>query len=610
MKRLCTLVVFVFYFIQINHAEKVLLLLNSQADISAAGKIKTKLAKTTFIYQKLFKHAQSTQSNIIAYLNSEGVPFRSYYLVNMIHTDLTVKQLDIMRQHPDIGAIIPDGNFELPILDRTSIVGRSIDSIEWGLNMIQAPAVWAKGFNGKGITIGGQDTGYDWDHPALIKNYRGWNGVVSDHNYNWHDAIHTLANTNPCGVDSPIPCADNNHGTHTMGTMVGEDGPQNQIGVAPGAQWIGCRNMDKGNGTLSTYMECFEWFLAPYPIGSTPAFGNPSQAPHVINNSWACPIEEGCNTSNFPVMEQAVNTLKAAGIVVVVSAGNDGSEGCSSIYNPPAIFDNSFSVGATTIADTIAMFSSRGPVTIDGTNRIKPNVSAPGRSVRSCIPGTGYAAYSGTSMAGPHVAGLVALLIQARPELDGEVEKIESIIEHTAVRKFPSVSCTDSSTQVFNNTYGWGRINALAAINYVTENVIVKDANWYIPNNSGLILTSPNGSRFNLVVDHLGNISTLLNTTTYTNSTKLEHGSLIFIEHTKTIIFSNGSNYNRLIINNGHLITESVVNPSIPLVTHQGNIEVITPSKALILKSTDGFAYAITVENDGSLASKRVPLID
>ncbi len=152
--------------------------------------------------------------------------------------------------------------------------------------------MWAAGYTGQGAVIGGQDTGYDWDHPALKNQYRGWNGASADHDYNWHDAIHVTGSI--CGANSPEPCDDDDHGTHTMGTMVGDDGLGNQIGMAPGARWIGCRNMNDGVGTPATYTECYEWFIAPYPVGGTPDQGDPSKAPDVINNSWGCPPSEGC----------------------------------------------------------------------------------------------------------------------------------------------------------------------------------------------------------------------------------------------------------------------------------------------------------------------------
>jgi len=317
---------------------------------------------------------------------------------------------------------------------------------------VRAPDVWALGYTGQGIVVGGQDTGYDWEHPAIKGKYRGWTGFSADHNYNWHDAIHSGGGS--CGADSPEPCDDNSHGTHTMGTMVGDDGGGNQIGVAPGAKWIGCRNMDQGNGTPATYSECFQWFIAPTDLsGQNP---DSSKAPHVINNSWGCPEFEGCIDPN--VLKAVVENTRAAGIAVVVSAGNSGPS-CESVETPAAIYEASFTVGATFDSDLIATFSSRGPVTVDGSNRLKPDVTAPGVNVRSSVPGGGYATLDGTSMAGPHVAGQAALLISAQPELAGDVDSLEICIEETAFPRASGQNCGGIPfPEIPNHTYGWGRV--------------------------------------------------------------------------------------------------------------------------------------------------------
>jgi hypothetical protein len=193
---------------------------------------------------------------------------------------------------------------------------------------------------------------------------------------------------------------------------------------------------------------------------------NPAMAPHVINNSWSCPPSEGCNSTNFATMNTAIENLRAAGVVVVVSAGNSGGGGCGTVNAPPAIFPGSFDVGATDINEVIAGFSSRGPATYDNVTYIKPNVCAPGVSVRSSTPGGGYGTSSGTSMAGPHVAGAVALMISANPSLSGQVEQIETILETTAREKTTSQECGGvPGSNIPNNTYGYGIIDVLAAVN-------------------------------------------------------------------------------------------------------------------------------------------------
>ena len=287
-----------------------------------------------------------------------------------------------LARRPDVAHVYANPQVTMPEPEANDQINmpNEVMAIEWGVEKIGAPNVWTAGYTGQGIVIGGQDTGYQWNHPAVIDQYRGWNGVSSDHNYNWHDAIHDADNSR-CDKDSPAPCDDNSHGTHTMGTMVGYDGGTNQIGVAPDAKWIGCRNMNLGNGTPATYAECYQWFIAPTDLNDENP--DPALAPHVINNSWSCPTSEGCTDPN--VLLSVVNAVRAAGIVTVHAAGNAGSS-CSSINTPAAIYDASFTVGNTTSTDGIAGSSSRGPVIVDGSGRLKPDVSAPGTSIRSSVP--------------------------------------------------------------------------------------------------------------------------------------------------------------------------------------------------------------------------------
>jgi subtilisin family serine protease len=434
-----------------------LVVLRDRADLRSAARGRTKADRGRFVSDRLREVARTSQAPLLRALEARGVPHRSYWIQNMVWIRGDRSLLEAVARRPEVLRIEANPAFRVlqPLEDTPS--GESTTSIEWNILRVLADHVWSLDLDGEGVIIGGQDTGYQWDHPALRESYRGWDGAAADHDYSWHDAVH--AGGGVCGADSPVPCDDHGHGTHTMGTMVGDDGGVNQIGMAPGARWIGCRNMDQGVGTPATYIECFQWFVAPTDrLGQNP---DPSRAPHVINNSWSCPPSEGCSHDTLLTV---VENTRAAGIVVVVSAGNEGS-GCGSVAWPPAIHDASFSVGATDSADQIASFSSRGPVTVDGSQRLKPNISAPGVAVRSSVPQDGYATLQGTSMASPHVAGLVALLLSARPDLTGQVDEIEKIIELTASPLTSVQDCGDiPGTQVPNNTFGHGRIDAWAAV--------------------------------------------------------------------------------------------------------------------------------------------------
>lgn len=446
-----------------------LILMKAQADVSGSRQLRAKEEKGNYVLRRLQEVARQTQAPVAGVLEKAGAPYRSFYVVNAVWAK---GRLPLIRELAELEAVAqvqdnPVVKLQEPAREENATAVSFRSDVEWGIDMINADEVWSMGYTGQGVVIGGQDTGYEWDHPAIKNTYRGWDGDAVNHAYNWHDAIHELIgdpnDTNPCGLNNAEPCDDHSHGTHTMGTMAGGEGDQGKaIGVAPGARWIACRNMERGDGTPSTYIECFEWFMAPYGLnGEAP---DVRFAPHVINNSWSCPESEGCNPSNFATMQMVVDNVKASGIVVVVSAGNSGS-GCSTVNTPAAIFDNSFSVGATQQNDTIANFSSRGPVLADGSGRLKPNVAAPGVWVRSSVLNGGFANYSGTSMAGPHVAGLVALLISAKPELAGQVEEIETIIEQTAHPVLSEQSCEEfSGMAVPNAVYGYGRVDALAAV--------------------------------------------------------------------------------------------------------------------------------------------------
>jgi serine protease AprX len=441
-----------------------LVYMSEQADLSGSAALETNQEKGAHVFDRLSEVASRTQRSLLETLEAWDVDHRPFWVTNMIWVRGDQAALEEIAGRLEVAYIHANPEIRLePVYTAPSLRPAAAQSdVEWNVSLVNAPQVWSMTFRGQGVVVGGQDTGYDWDHPALIDQYRGWDGVQAQHDYNWHDAIHSGGGV--CGANSSEPCDDHGHGTHTMGIMVGDDGGGNQIGVAPGAKWIGCRNMDQGLGTPASYSECYQWFIAPTDLaGDNP---DPSRAPDVINNSWSCPTFEGCDSAG--ILEAVVDNVRAAGILTVHSAGNSGPS-CSTINAPAAIYDSSFTVGATNVNDLVTTYSSRGPVTVDGSMRLKPDVSAPGGDgsggIRSSIRGGGYASFIGTSMAAPHVAGVAALLLSADPTLAGQVDDIEHLIVSSAVHKTTSQICGSiSGDQVPNNTYGYGLVDALAAV--------------------------------------------------------------------------------------------------------------------------------------------------
>ncbi len=453
------------------------LLLTDKADLKAAtANARTKREKGAATIAALKAAAARSQGGVLAALQARGLQYQTFWIANAITTRGSLADIEALAKRADVAGLFKSVNRLQRLPDtiaraskndasdteaapRPDYVAKALgDKVEPGIALVRAPAVWNLGFRGQGVVVGDHDIGVQWDHPALKNQYRGWDGTTASHAYNWRNAF---PEDNFC-PNPEVPCDSNGHGTHTTGTMVGYDGGDNQIGMAPEAEWIACRSLYDpvlGVGTVATYLDCMEWQIAPYPEGE-PDAADPEMAPDVVNNSWGC--LEACAP---PLLKDANDAIYEAGIVQVVSAGNDG-DACSTIAFPIAVYESSFTVGASTVADAMADFSSRGPVLSDGSMRLKPNVTAPGVATRSSVPGNAYGNKSGTSMAGPHVAGLVALLMSAEPRLKGRVADVRKLVELTSVQTITTVQ-TCGGTEVSaipNNVSGWGRIDALNAI--------------------------------------------------------------------------------------------------------------------------------------------------
>jgi serine protease AprX len=440
-----------------------LVVLADQADLTPAANLSTKTEKGRFVYQTLLDKAHNTQGPILQWLRERNIEHQSFYIVNAILVKSTREIAGALAARLDVARIAgnPVIHNDLPergAIEQSPLQPGAPATIEPGVTYTHAPDVWALGFTGQDIVIASADTGVRWTHNALKPHYRGWDGQNADHDYNWHDSIHDSVG-NPCGNDSPEPCDDFFHGSHTTGTAVGDDGAGNQIGMAPGAKWIGCRNMNQGDGTPARYIECMQWFLAPTRIGGGDP--DPTKAPDITINSWGCPASEGCIVGDE--LQAAVEAQEAAGIQMVVAAGNSGSS-CSTISDPPSFYEASYTVGAlNTGTDTIAGFSSRGPVIRDGSNRIKPDITAPGTNTRSCDNSCDscYTTASGTSMATPHISGAMGLLWSAVPSLRHQIQASRDTLNNSA-HFISSTQCGAAGPP--NNVFGWGRIDILAAV--------------------------------------------------------------------------------------------------------------------------------------------------
>ncbi|MCX6045220.1 MAG: S8 family serine peptidase, partial [Chloroflexi bacterium] len=368
-----------------------------------------------FVYTTLVNQAEASQANLRKTLDQFGVEYTPYYLVNAIEVRGGLLHRLWLSTRPEVDRILPSPILR-PLSEPEAISTGSEQrptTPQWNLTSIGADQVWkALGITGKGIVIGQSDSGVQFDHPELAESYRGRDGNAD---YNWFDPWNGTS----------VPTDFGGHGTHTLGSILGKT-----VGVAPGATWIACTNLARNLGNPAHYLDCMQFMLAPFPRGGNPfKEGDPTRAAQVLNNSWGCPQEaEGCDPT---ALLAAVRALRAAGIFTVASAGNEGPA-CSTIKDAIAIYDEVFSVGASNEAGDLAPFSSNGPVTVDGSGRVKPDIIAPGMHVLSSFPGNTYEFEDGTSMAGPHVVGVVALLWSANPNLIGDIDRTEQILTQSA----------------------------------------------------------------------------------------------------------------------------------------------------------------------------------
>lgn len=363
---------------------------------------------------------------------------RHFFIINAMAVMASQAAVAALAQHPAVASVLPDRVLKLhpdtPGRGAAATVGPA-----WGVSHIGAPDVWSLGYDGTGTVVGIIDTGVDFFHPDLQRQFRGYDKThpfrpaTAGH---WFDAV---------AGRTGAPYDDNYHGTHVTGTILGSGRPRSvQSGVAPGARWIAAKAFDKDGAARSSWLlAAGEWMLAPRDAGGVP---HPEWAPDVVNCSWGG--EPGLDEWYRPM----VTNWRAAGIFPVFAAGNNGPD--PHTVTAPGNYPETFAVGAIDRAGAVAGFSARGPSPY---GEVKPELSAPGVDIRSTMPRGRYGDMSGTSMAAPHVAGTVALMLSARPDLS--VEALETTLLQTAV---PLTDSANPDTP--NNGYGHGLVNALAAV--------------------------------------------------------------------------------------------------------------------------------------------------
>ncbi|WP_117208942.1 S8 family serine peptidase [Allorhizocola rhizosphaerae] len=419
------------------------ILLDEQADLTAAAQVDGWADRGRAVYDALTATAARTQSALRTDLTAKGVEFQPFWAVNAIFVrGGTRAVLDVVVAHTEAAAVEPHGAYHLP--EPQEAIPGAQDAIGWGVGDIRAPEVWDRYSRGEGVVVANIDTGVEAKHPALAQQYRGHGG---SHDYNWYDPTRLC----PAGLG---PCDGQGHGTATMGVMAGA-APQERIGVAPGAQWIAARGCTDVACPFDTLALAGQWMLAPTDqSGGNP---RPDLRPHVVNASWGWGAMGG-----HPWYREMVKAWVAAGIVPVFAAGNDGI--CRGVQSP-ASYPESIAVGAYYLVNgthTIAPFSARGTSLLDG--GIKPDVAAPGAFVRTAHLEGLYGTFHGTSLAAPHAAGAVALLLSAAPSLIGDVAGVRRLLESNAIDTPEASDPKCGGTLQRNNSWGEGRLDALSIV--------------------------------------------------------------------------------------------------------------------------------------------------
>jgi len=443
---------------------------DAEADLSVAYTLSWE-ERGDYVYETLTALAEQTQRDVRSYLDEQGVLYEAFWIDNVIAVESSSRTaFNGLLTFGEIHSltVIHEIQLEEPVSTEVETDGSGTRSVESNLTHINADDVWAAGYTGTNIVVGSIDTGVNYTHEVLVDHYRGNLGDGSfDHNYSWWDVVNYQTE----------PYDDHSHGSHTMGIMIGDDGGENQTGVAPDAAWIACKVFSSsGSSTENGLLACGQFMLAPSRLDGTDA--NPDMRPHVVNNSWG-----DCSQTYSDWYQDTIDAWLAAGIYPVFSAGNAGN--CGYSYPPgqntvgnPARAYNVTAVGSTGKSNgEYADHSNWGPtddedntLNPNGYPDLKPQVVAPGVSIRSAVGDaygdSMYGFMTGTSMAAPHVTGLIALMWESASCLVGNYVNTETILEESAV----NILYDDDEDGIVedgrwpNYATGWGEIDAQAAV--------------------------------------------------------------------------------------------------------------------------------------------------
>jgi len=399
--------------------------LNKQVDLSQVNGV-TRAARSQGVLNALQATANATQGRLTGLLNTyrkDGLVdgYISFWIFNGFSVTGTVDVINSLANDPDVWTITPDDIQVVP----------AVGAPEPNISLVNAPALWSMGNYGQNVVVASMDSGVDVYHPDLAGRYRG--GPNS-----WFD---------PYGQHPTTPIDLSGHGTQTTGIMVGGDTGGTSIGVAPGAQWIAVKIFnDQGGSTATAIHQGYQWLLDPD--------GNPltDDAPSAVNTSWTF-ANPGCNTE----FEADLASLRAVGILPVFAAGNGGPY--SNTSYSPANNPSAFAVGAVDNNKQIYAYSSRGPSACTNYTGPFPKLVAPGVSVRTTDLYNSYYSASGTSYSSPHVAGALALLLSAYPNLSAADQE-----------QALTTSAFDLGASGPDDVYGYGFLDILSAYDWVVVN--------------------------------------------------------------------------------------------------------------------------------------------